>query len=361
MTLTKKKKILLIVLPAAVVVIAAAVVVVVLLLNRSSSATPWQLQDISQYNGTGKTEYAIANGLESNAELPQPMPFYAFTPPEGYTHTENAQETANRYSTNYYDEYKTSDGKKVISLTQQPVFVSWRYSAEGSYQEVQFGNTKVVCRTGDEDATAIWIHDQTVLTLFVNQAMEETQLLELVGRVDYDNLRQPIYSPWEFRQGLYIEAIIDGILVTHDDPYQIIGNPQLPEEMLYYGFASAPDGFTCDQRRTELNSKDGLLMEFYTGDQADLCVYSTMVSQQVFIDIQGEDLNNHDLVQDITVQGNQGWYHQSDTGAELVFVTDYLIVDMVYEGQITQEEMLALAESLVQKPMEETSSTLSSE
>ena len=362
MTLTKKrKKILLIAIPAAVVVIAAAMTAAVLLLSRFSSVVPWQLQNISQYNGTGKTEYAIANGLESNAELPQPMPFYAFTPPEGYTHTENAQETANRYSTHYYDEYKTSDGEKIISLTQQPAFVSWRYSAEGSYQEVQFGDTKVVCRMGDEDATAIWIHDQTLLTLFVNQHLDENQLLELVSRIDYENLRQPIYSPWEFRQGLYIEAIIDGILVTHDDPYQIIGNPRLPEEMLYYGFASAPDGFTCDQRRTELNSKDGLLMEFYTGDQADLCVYSTMVSQQVFIDIQGEDLNNHDLIQEITVKGNQGWYHQSDTGAELVFVTDYLIVDMDYEGQITQEQMLALAESLVQKPMEETSSTLSSE
>ena len=45
-----------------------------------------------------------------------------------------------------------------------------------------------------------------------------------------------------------------------------------------------------------------------------------------------------------------------------MFVIDYLIVDMVYEGEITQEEMLALAESLVQKPLEEeASSTLSSE
>ena len=44
-----------------------------------------------------------------------------------------------------------------------------------------------------------------------------------------------------------------------------------------------------------------------------------------------------------------------------MFVIDYLIVDMVYEGEITQEEMLALAESLVQTPMEETSSPVSSE
>ena len=63
MTLTKKrKKILLIALPAAVVVIAAAMTAAVLLLSRFSSVVPWQLQNISQYNGTGKTEYAIANG-----------------------------------------------------------------------------------------------------------------------------------------------------------------------------------------------------------------------------------------------------------------------------------------------------------
>ena len=84
-------------------------------------------------------------------------------------------------------------------------------------------------------------------------------------------------------------------------------------------------------------------------------VFNTIWARSFFSDIQGEELNNPDLVQDITVQGRQGWYHQSDTGAELVFATDYLIVDMVYEGEITQEEMMALAESLVEKPMEEAS------
>ncbi len=366
MTLTKKrKKILLIAIPAAVVVIAAAMTAAVLLLSRFSSVVPWQLQNISQYNGTGKTEYAIANGLESNAELPQPMPFYAFTPPEGYTHTENAQETANRYSTHYYDEYKTSDGEKIISLTQQPAFVSWRYSAEGSYQEVQFGDTKVVCRMGDEDATAIWIHDQTLLTLFVNQHLDENQLLELVSRIDYENLRQPIYSPWEFHWGSYVETVVDNegedVIQTSSKYYEITGNPQLPEQIQYYGYAQPPEGFELNQRLTELNSQDGYWMEFYTGEEAEFNISTRVTGMQVFDDIRREDLNNHDLIQEITVKGNQGWYHQSDTGAELVFVIDYLIVDMVYEGQITQEQMLALAESLVQKPMEETSSTLSSE
>ena len=102
-------------------------------------------------------------------------------------------------------------------------------------------------------------------------------------------------------------------------------------------------------------------MEFYTGEEAEFNISTRVTGMQVFDDIRREDLNNHDLIQEITVKGNQGWYHQSDTGAELVFVIDYLIVDMDYEGQITQEQMLALAESLVQKPMEETSSTLSSE
>ena len=358
MILTKKrKKILLIALPAAVVVIAAAAVVVVLLLNRSSSATPWQLQDISQYNGTGETEYAIAGGLESNADLPQPMPFYAFTPPEGYTHTEDARETANRYSTHYYDEYKTSDGEKIISLTQQPAFVSWRYSAEGSYQEVQFGDTKVVCRTGEQDATAIWIHDQTLLILFVNQPLDENQLLELVSRMDYENLCQPIYSPWEFHWGSYAETVVDRdgeeIVQTSSQYYEITGNPQLPEQIQYYGFAQPPEGFELNQRLTELNSQEGFWMEFYTGEDAEFDLCTRVTGTQVFGDIRREDLNNHDLVQEITVQGHQGWYHQSDTGAKLVFITDYLIVEMNYQGEITQEEMLALAEGLVEKPIEE--------
>lgn len=353
MTLTKKtKKILLIAVPAAVVVIGAAVLAAVLL--RPNPQPAWHLQNISEFNSTGETEYTVANGLESNAELPQPMPFYSFTPPEGYTQVVNARETANRFSTQYYDEYQDSN-REIISLTQQPAYVAWTYTDEGTFQEVQFGDTLVVCRMGEEDSTAIWIHGQTLLTLFVTQPLTENQLLDLVSRVDYENLSQPIYSSWEFRPGRYLEAVIDGVLQTKDVPYQIAGNPQLPEQLQYYGFASAPQGLALDGRRTDLNSKDGLRMEFYTGEQASLCVCSTMVGQQVFGDIHGKDLNDRSLVQEITVQGNQGWYHQSDTGAELVFVTDYLIVDMTYQGQITQEQMQALAESLVEKPGEEVS------
>ena len=94
-------------------------------------------------------------------------------------------------------------------------------------------------------------------------------------------------------------------------------------------------------------------MEFYTGEDAEFDLCTRVTGTQVFGDIRREDLNNHDLVQEIAVQGHQGWYHQSDTGAKLVFITDYLIVEMNYQGEITQEEMLALAEGLVEKPIEE--------
>ena len=66
-------------------------------------------------------------------------------------------------------------------------------------------------------------------------------------------------------------------------------------------------------------------------------------------------------VLDVTVNGNPGFFYADYDTSYLAWISDYLTLEMTYQGQITQEEMLALAESLVQKPMEETSSPVSSE
>ena len=370
MTLTKKrKKILLIAIPAAVVVIAAVVVMAVLLLQPKEAESRMSLAvKVDDNYDSNQTTYIILNGFDWREDYPYALPFYSFAMPQGYTHTVNAETSANRFSTGYTDQYQTPEGD-TLEFRQSFASSNWRFNGEGEFQEMIYAGNPVVCYHGEDRSAVFWLYGDSVLTFSAGWEMEDNQLLVLVSRVDYENLRQPIYSPWEFQRGSFAVVPDD----TNDwgynystQWYEITGNPEIPEEMFCYGFEQPPEGFVKSQLASEANSSRSSYAESYyrdaSGQRETLGVFNTIWARSFFSDIQGEELNNPDLVQEITVQGNQGWYHQSDTGAELVFVIDYLTVDMVYEGEITQEEMLALAESLVQKPLEEeASSTLSSQ
>lgn len=367
MSFTKKKKLLLIGIPIGVVVVAAVIMLCYLFLPKEEESTMSLAVKSDGNYDPNQTTYIILNGFDWREDYPNTLAFYSFALPEGYTHTVNAETSANRFSTGYTDQYQTPEGG-TLEFYQTLASSNWSFSREGDFQEMTYAGNPVVCYHGEDRSAVFWLYGDSVLTFSADWEMEDNQLLELVSRVDYENLRQPIYSPWEFQRGSF--AVVSD--ETNDwgynystQWYEITGNPEIPEEMFCYGFDQPPEGFVKNQHVSEANSSNSSYAESYYQDESGrretLNVFNTIWARTFFNDIQGEDLNNHDLVQDITVQGNQGWYHQSDTGAELVFVTDYLIVDMVYEGQITQEEMLALAESLVQKPMEETSSTLSSE
>ena len=357
-TLTgKKKKLLFILIPAAVVVIAAAVVLWLLLSPKEQSNPMTLAVKTDEY--TDQTTYIILNGFDWREEYPNTLAFYSFALPEGHTHTVNAETSANRFSVTYTDQYQTPEGG-TLEFRQTVADSNWSFSGEGEFQEMTYGGSPVVCYHEEEESAVFWLHGDSVLTFSADWAMEDNQLLELVSRVDYENLRQPIYSPWEFHWGRFDIVPDENNFVGYNyasSSYEITGNPQLPEEIFFYGCPEPPQGFVINQTRMEAYVEPGAYREAYysdgSGQRETLEIWNTTRPYPVFHDISGEELNNHDLVQEITVNGHSGWYHQSDTGAELVFVTDYLIVDMVYEGEITQEELLSLAESLVEKPMEE--------
>ena len=367
MSFTKKKKLLLIGIPIGVVVVAAAILLCLLLQPKEEeSRMSLAVKSDGNYD-PNQTTYIILNGFDWREDYPNTLPFYRFAMPEGYTHTVNAETSANRFSTGYTDQYQTPEGG-TLEFYQTLASSNWSFSREGEFQEMTYAGNPVVCYQGEDRSAVFWLYGDSVLTFSADWAMEDNQLLELVSRVDYENLRQPIYSPWKLRRGSFAVVPDENNFAGYNyasSSYEITGNPEIPEEMFCYGFEQPPQGFVKNQHVSEANSSNSSYAESYyrdtSGQRETLNVFNTIWVRTFFSDLQGEELNNPDLVQDITVQGHQGWYHQSDTGAELVFVTDYLIVDMDYEGQITQEQMLALAESLVQKSMEETSSTLSSE
>lgn len=348
------KKILWIGIPAALALLAAGVILSLIFSPKENEST--MTFTIKSDFDSSQTTYIILDS-PSVQEIPSKvLPCYSFTMPQGYTQIINAQESANRFSGSHIDEYQTPEGT-TLEFRQTYANTSWSFSGTGRFQEMTYGDSPLVCYHGENNCAVFWIHGESVLTFVSEKAMEDAQLLELVNRVDYQTLRQPICSPFAFQQGS-LTLISDPKLgsVYDTQSYAITGNPQLPEEIFVYGWAQPPEGFSVNSSRMEQDTGPGSYREAYyrseSGRRETIELFSTVFPCTIFNDIQGKALNDPGLVEEITVNGYPGWYHASKTGAELVFITDYLIVDMLYEGEITQQEMLALAEDLIQKPLE---------
>ena len=363
MTMTKKKKrILLFSILAGVVVIAAAVAAAVWLLSPKTEESAMTLAVKADNNyDPDQTVYIVLNGFDGQEEYPGTLPLYSFAMPEGYTHTVNAETSANRFATGYTDEYQTPEGG-TLEFYQALASSNWRFSREGEFQEMTFGGTRVVCYHGEDfygqkNSAVFWLHGDSVLTFSADWAMEDNELLGLVSRVDYEAVRQPIYSPWEFHWGSFtIETGENGYTNYSTRRYEITGNPQLPEEILFYGCNQPPEGFVKSQLFSQANSSYRSRMESYYRDtdagRETLEIFCTTWPIQVFRDMPEKELNDHSLVQELTVGGHPGWYYQSETVAELVFLDDYRIVDITFQGQTTQQELLELGESLIEVPGE---------
>lgn len=292
----------------------------------------------------GTVCYVIQGGLDWEADLPRPMPCYGFTMPEGYTHVVNAEESANRLSLSYQDQYQTPQG--ILTFTQSPAYFDWSRSGIGTFWEVQYGDARVVCQMGEDYSGAYWLHENTVLEFTADWAMEQNQLLDLVRRVDYSVNRTPIYSPLEF------QAISAGGQYT----YSITGNPQLPESRMYYDFSQTPQELAAApaDEQTYLGTYSYFTVASTRDGRKDTLEVRNYASGDSLFDWAADDQAppSPDTVEQVTVGGKPGLFYRSGNVLELVWLEDSQGVGITYTARIgagSLEQLLEYAEQLVEK------------
>lgn len=376
MTLTKKrKKILLIAIPAAVVVVVGAIVLIFCLLF-SPKEEEMRLEIWDPMDGS-EVLLVVWDGIEDVNDISLPLDFYEFDPPEGYVLTENAEDYANRFSTSYSDTYQKT-GPEVdpsmgwvptITFTQRVAFEQ-EDVAIGSYfrQEIEFGDLKVIYYSTRETSGAYWLYGNSLLQLDCTEKLQQNEMLELINRVNYDAGREPNYSPLELQRGGIVVEETEMSTSTSIQYFEAHGNPQLPEQMQFYCFDPAPEGFqayTALETSTSdwINKTPKELEEVtlrYRNQAGDrLILTNSPGSVSLFVSAHLDVQNEEEVakVQDVTVNGNPGFFYTNGGHSYLAWIEDYLTIEMDYEGEITQEEMLSLAESLVQTPLEEEASS----
>ena len=353
MTVTrKKKKLLCILIPAAVVVIAAIVVVVVILQN---SQPKRYLQDISQYDSTTQPVMVVEGGLEESL---MPLPWYSVSDqvPEGYVHVEQSAQTANRFSFEYRDTYYAQDGSQVI-LYQQTAGQHVQVMFPAQIQRAEFAGMEVHYAIGQTQSTAAWLCGDTLFTLSSQgRALNLEEMMAFANLVDYSQVAEPEIRPFEFIPG---DAMQFGN-TFYTLPWKVGGNPELPDKLEYYTFTQIPEGYTETAVVTNYSMMSPYLEDagIDTGASSDWAqAYTnsqggtvTLVNrtlgddQQIFTYVPGAGYNQELELQEVTVNGMEGRLYSGSGYTELVLLGDYLFVDLVYEGTISQEDFLALAE-----------------
>ena len=354
----KKKKLLLIFIPVTVVMISAAVVMAVLLL-RPQPQGPHLVQ---AYEDESNPMFILVDGYEDTDFTP-PLPLYDFKMPQGWTHGRDAAESANQYSYRHEDFYVAEDGTEV-TFTQDYALNNQQLTALGTFQMVPFGDLEVVCYQSETDefggsdpnSGAFWIYGESLLKLTCNRVLDTDEMMELVGLVDYETQREPIYSP------LYFKCL------PGTSAYSVEGNPQLPEEIQWFYFTQSPEGYTLtDQYSDNIEEIVNFYMYFgpaatcrYEKDNQDSVLHDSIVLENCTFPngltnaMSLDELNDPDAIEEVTVNGKDGIIHINEEEARIVWlVNDYCYVSItstapVTGNLLTRQELLDLAATVSQ-------------
>lgn len=354
MTMTKKSKKRLCILIAAAVVIGAAVTAAVLLL-RPQPQGPHLVQ---AYEEKDNPMFIVVDGLERE-EFTAPLAFYGLELPEGWEQDVNAEQTANRFSFEYRDIYRNQITGLSVTLFQEPALNNRQITVEGDFQMIPFGKLKVVCyrapvseeaRFSSSQSGAYWIYEDTLFTLTCQEDLEFDQIMELVGLVNYDTQREPIYSPLRF------------VCVPGTSQYSVEGNPRMPEEIRWNYFTETPEGYTPVSYTDNSNATSTGLFFFgisahciYENDRGDTLTLTNWTFANSLFNISSlEEVNDPEAVEEVTVGGREGLIHINDQVAEMAWLVSddcYLTITCTapLSGNLpTREQLLDLASTVSQ-------------
>lgn len=393
MTISKKRKrILCIAIPAAVIVIAAGVVLW-LVLGQGKSYQPFEIWRNPDSNAI--VYCAVKGEVDSQTASEQPPPLYTFTPSSDWTMTQSATEPSEYGYYDNTDYYQFPDGA-TLSFTQsfatsqilaantdsQPQFPSYNSYLDPAYlSEVWFGDTQVIyyqepytdivfeneerIEVDSTNTGVYWVHDQSLLHLSCDQAVELNQMLEWMTQVDYTNLRQRVepeeepIRPLELERGsVQVTEMEDGRTMSSVEYYRSEGNPEIPDNPVMPTFPQAPEGWTL--QGTDQNYLNTTI-EKYTDQQGEvLALVCTTGPTTLFQNETGtiklylpftngmswSELEDPSSILDAEVNGNPAFVHINQDVSEIAWIDGYCTLQLRCTKPLSEAELIALAEQV---------------
>lgn len=341
------KRFLTLFLTAAGVLVIGGIAVVLAAMYRLVWSNPFEVRF---QNGFTEVETcAVKDGAgQDYTAWDLPLPIYSFTPGPEWTQTQNAQDTANRLSWEYQDEYQNPQGD-TLTFSQE-------MAVQGEYLPAQrmelVGDTHLFFYQGPSDIWAedtvtriFWIYGGSLLTITRSGPVSDSEMLGLFEQVDVHALRQPVYTPLTIQPEESQETAWDGSVTTYRY-YRVQGNPEIPQDFSFCGFPQPPTGYTLEDSQwvQPMYNDINHLTRIYR------CYPDRMITYDCWVGTKGIDsllwVPAGEEVQQVTVQGNPGLIYCASGHWEMVWWDDYRIMQLSSYQYMTPEAFLAMAEQV---------------
>lgn len=367
----KQKRTLWILLPAAGVVIAA--LILWLLLGQSRQEPPFEILR-SQTTGT-IVDCQLREGAVETGDGSTPQPYYTLTPPQGWTQTEEARILYSSSGEASPDVFQSQEGVEMSFSQGRSAVLGLGSLDPATIQEVQFGDNQVIysqsSSTGwdggqqvSRTATQVyWVEQQNLFSLKCYQDLDLNQMLEWVTLVNYENPRMLAYEPPPIqplelvRGGSTQETGEDSFFQYGMEYYRSEGNPEIPENVPSYTFPQAPEGWTLlggdtiqpGKTLEKYQNQEGEVLALLVTTGPDTLFENETGTTHFYLPFTGmswAEREDPSSVLDATVNGNPAFVHINEEVSEIAWIDGCCTLQIRSTAPLTQEELIALAESV---------------
>lgn len=343
---------------------------VVLLLG---GCTVYQIVNASiQYNGTydyinleSEHRYSVADAAVSQDA--GRIPHYQFPGPEGFLLLCSNDAGQNYlYPVACVDQWYNPHTGDVLTLTQQRQYTGLEFNPPMELKSTQLGDITVYYGCGEQEAYAFWLYGQSAMKLNYWGAVSEEQLLHWIQQMDYTD--KPAETDLDAVSEYY--CCIPGNAMNNDRP---------PEEMEFryylrqeayrqmeeedtgrdartdYNFSTLPEGFTLTQAQNEYSQDEKPVSPrtagaAYTYENTD--GDKLVLSQTILMPLSGSSgcwilpVSGSRLGEEVRVLDMKGIYIREEASSRLIWRYGGRQMELTYSGEISKEELIALAETL---------------
>lgn len=319
------------------------------------------------YTGLTEYHYNVLNGNEVSEEAPR----YQLAVPEGFVSLWD-NSLARKESTFFLQQWYNPDTLDVLTLTQQSVHAGLGLMLYYPLEPVQQNGITVFYGSSEQQnrSCAFWLYGNVSFVLEYSGQVDREQMLDWVAQMDYTPADpQPNPDP---SSEFYVQ-IVDRNDSNQDRALYPIGKgfayrltPEIyelmeeeetgREENIDYNFASAPEGYTL------IRTKDNTII-----DSEEISGFSTNGAEYTYQNSQGRQIvltqyiavplpkpggfyyppiDSTKPMEEVQVSGMAGLYVQEEDYAKLVWRYGGRLMEITCDGQMSQEEMIALAQTV---------------
>ena len=310
---------------------------------------------------TDETEYRyLVRGYDGDRST---VPHYRLPDPEGYIHLyDGALEPANDYS--HFDQWYDPNTGNVLNLTQEGMSTGLLLNANFPLQSTVLKGITVFYGCQQDIAYAIWLNGSTAFTLEYWGSTTEEQLLDWVESMDYtpdsrvldldtvsdfycrleycyDDFNNPVEQQFFYRPWMKVYDRID---------QEDTGRRNERD----YNFASAPEGFTLIRSENEYSPDTeqtgpraiGGTYTYQNDNGVQLVLTQYILSPLPKCGYFIPATTSTKPMEEISVLGMDGLYVQEEDYAYLVWLYGGRQMELTYYGDISKEDLIALAETV---------------